>query len=73
SAPARTEVCGDHTYHQNGMVLTSTVNIDIIAVAAATDTKTAHIDNININCGGEHHSVLMICMISANFSPGRCA
>lgn len=45
SAPARTEVCGDHTYHQNGMVLTSTVNIDIIAVAAATDTKTAHIES----------------------------
>lgn len=33
SAPGRTEVCGNHTDHQNGMVLAASVNLDAIAVA----------------------------------------
>lgn len=35
SAPGRTEVCGNHTDHQCGMVLAASVNLDTIAVAAA--------------------------------------
>ncbi|MBR5336963.1 MAG: galactokinase [Lachnospiraceae bacterium] len=45
SAPARTEICGNHTDHQNGMVLSASVNIDIIAVAAATDDNIAHVES----------------------------
>lgn len=34
SAPGRTEVCGNHTDHQNGRVLAAGVNLDIIGVAS---------------------------------------
>lgn len=34
SAPGRTELCGNHTDHQGGRVLTGSVHLDIIAVAA---------------------------------------
>ncbi len=32
SAPGRTEVCGNHTDHQNGQVLAASVNLDAIAI-----------------------------------------
>lgn len=35
SVPGRTELCGNHTDHQNGIGLAAAVNRDIIAVAAA--------------------------------------
>lgn len=38
SAPGRTEICGNHTDHQNGMVLAASVNLDAIAVVSPTDT-----------------------------------
>lgn len=34
SAPGRSEVCGNHTDHQNGVVLATSINLDAIAVAA---------------------------------------
>ena len=37
SAPGRTELCGNHTDHQGGHVLTGAVDLDIIAVAARRD------------------------------------
>jgi len=37
SAPGRTEVGGNHTDHQHGMVLAASVNLDTIAVVAARD------------------------------------
>ena len=37
SAPGRSEVCGNHTDHQNGMVLATSINLDAIAVVARTD------------------------------------
>ncbi|MBE6015627.1 MAG: galactokinase [Lachnospiraceae bacterium] len=42
SAPGRSEVCGNHTDHQKGMVLAAAVNMDIIAIAAATEGKEVH-------------------------------
>lgn len=39
SAPGRSEVCGNHTDHQHGHVLATSVNLDAIAVAAPTDDK----------------------------------
>ena len=37
SAPGRTEVGGNHTDHQHGQVLAAAVNLDVVAVASATD------------------------------------
>jgi len=37
SVPGRVEVCGNHTDHQGGQVLAAAINLDIIAVCAATE------------------------------------
>lgn len=37
SAPGRSEVCGNHTDHQNGHVLAASINLDAVAVAAPLD------------------------------------
>lgn len=37
SAPGRTEICGNHTDHNNGKVLAAAVNLDIIAYTVPTD------------------------------------
>ena len=34
SAPGRSEVCGNHTDHQNGHVLATSINLDAIAIVA---------------------------------------
>ena len=38
SAPGRTEICGNHTDHNNGKVLAASINLDAIAVAAKSDS-----------------------------------
>lgn len=38
SAPGRTEICGNHTDHNNGKVLAASINLDAIAVAAKNDS-----------------------------------
>ncbi|MDR2887433.1 MAG: hypothetical protein LBV26_05475 [Bacteroidales bacterium] len=45
SAPGRTEIGGNHTDHNNGMVLAGAVNIDNIAVAAANGSGTVRIES----------------------------
>lgn len=50
SAPGRTEICGNHTDHNNGKVLAASINLDAIAVAAKND------DNI-IREKSEGHSM----------------
>lgn len=40
SAPGRTEICGNHTDHQNGHVLAAAVNLDILACVALNGTDT---------------------------------
>ena len=37
SAPGRTEICGNHTDHQNGKVLAAGVSLDVIAAVVPTD------------------------------------
>lgn len=37
SAPGRTEIGGNHTDHQHGLVLAGSVNLDVIAVVSAND------------------------------------
>ena len=39
SVPGRTEVCGNHTDHQNGCVLAASVDLDIIAVVSKKFAK----------------------------------
>lgn len=38
SAPGRTEICGNHTDHNNGRVLAASINLDAIAVAAKNNS-----------------------------------
>ncbi|MBZ5496902.1 MAG: galactokinase [Acidobacteriia bacterium] len=40
SAPGRTEICGNHTDHNHGMVLAAGVDLDSIAVAAPSSDET---------------------------------
>lgn len=42
SAPGRTEICGNHTDHNNGKVLAASINLDAIAVAAKNDSNVIH-------------------------------
>lgn len=37
SAPGRSEVCGNHTDHQNGMVLATSINLDAIAIVTKAE------------------------------------
>lgn len=50
SAPGRTEICGNHTDHNNGKVLAASINLDAIGVVAKND------DNI-IREKSEGHSM----------------
>lgn len=43
SAPGRSEVCGNHTDHQHGKVLATSINIDIIGVAAKNNSNIVKI------------------------------
>jgi galactokinase len=38
SAPGRVELCGNHTDHNNGVVMAAAVNMDIIAVASKSES-----------------------------------
>lgn len=37
SAPGRTEICGNHTDHNNGKVFAASIDLDVIAVVEQTD------------------------------------
>ncbi len=37
SAPGRTEICGNHTDHNNGKVIAASINLDAIAVVSKND------------------------------------
>lgn len=45
SAPGRTEIGGNHTDHQHGMVLAGSVNLDIIGVAAPSTHKVIRVQS----------------------------
>jgi galactokinase len=40
SVPGRVELCGNHTDHNNGVVMAAAVNLDIIAVVSKSDSGT---------------------------------
>ncbi|MCL2088211.1 MAG: galactokinase [Oscillospiraceae bacterium] len=43
STPGRTEICGNHTDHNHGMVIAAGVNLDIVAAAAPNDSGVIRI------------------------------
>ena len=43
SAPGRTELGGNHTDHNNGVVIAAAVNLDIIAVVAKNDENVVRV------------------------------
>lgn len=61
SAPGRTEIGGNHTDHQHGMVLAGSVNLDVIAVVSANS------DNIvRIKSKGYKMDEVDICDLNKN-------
>lgn len=45
SAPGRTEIGGNHTDHQHGCVLTASVNLDVIAIAASNNENIIRVQS----------------------------
>ena len=43
SAPGRTEVCGNHTDHNNGKVLAASINLDAIAIVSENNEPTIRV------------------------------
>lgn len=57
SSPGRIELCGNHTDHQNGVVLCAAVNLDTLAVVNATNDSKIKISSdgypiieVDLNC-----------------------
>lgn len=46
SAPGRTEVCGNHTDHNNGKVLAAAVNLDAVAVCAKAEGNITRVKSV---------------------------
>ncbi|MFV0352816.1 MAG: galactokinase [Oscillospiraceae bacterium] len=46
SAPGRTEICGNHTDHNHGVVLAAAVNADVIAVISARDDMRIRVQSM---------------------------
>lgn len=56
SAPGRTEICGNHTDHNHGLVLAASISLDAIAVASKNNDniiriKSAGYPQDEVNCG----------------------
>ncbi len=49
SAPGRTEIGGNHTDHQHGLVLAGSVNLDVIAVVSENESNTVRIKSKGYN------------------------
>lgn len=50
TAPGRTEICGNHTDHQNGIVLAASVNLQTTAVVAANADNVINITSQGFGC-----------------------
>jgi len=55
SAPGRTEICGNHTDHQNGRVITAAVDLDVVAVVAMSGD-----DNVRMYSEGYDETVMKV-------------
>lgn len=77
SAPGRTEICGNHTDHNNGKVLAASINLDAVAVVAQNDDNIIRVksEGHNMNVvdlsdlepkeGGYGHSTSMVKGVAA--------
>ena len=78
SAPGRTEIGGNHTDHNNGVVMAAAVNLDVVAVVSPTDSnvvrlkshgfdKMDHVDlsKLTPQKGEEEHSAALIRGVAA--------
>lgn len=65
SAPGRTEICGNHTDHNNGKVLAASINLDAIAVAAKSD-------ELVVNEKSEGHSMNTIDISDLSVEKNNC-
>ena len=61
SAPGRTEIGGNHTDHNHGKVLAASVNLDVIAVVAATND-----DVITVKSEGYPQDAIALTDLSVN-------
>jgi galactokinase len=43
SVPGRVEICGNHTDHNNGIVMAAAINLDIVAVASKSDKRVIRV------------------------------
>lgn len=80
SAPGRTEIGGNHTDHQHGIVLAAAVNLDVIAVVSKNESQTIRIkshgfpmdtidlSNMEIAESEKGNSASLIRGIAARFS-----
>ena len=59
SAPGRTEIGGNHTDHNNGLVMAASVNLDVIAVASPNGE-----DAIRIKSEGHRMDVVSLAELS---------
>ncbi len=50
SAPGRSEVCGNHTDHQHGKALATSINLDTIAVASYNDSGMINFISEGFDC-----------------------
>lgn len=78
SAPGRTEIGGNHTDHNNGVVMAAAVNLDVVAVVSPTESnvvrlkshgfdKMDHVDlsKLTPQKGEEEHSAALIRGVAA--------
>ncbi|GHS96627.1 galactokinase [Synergistales bacterium] len=49
SAPGRVELCGNHTDHNNGIVMAAAINLDIIAVVSKSDKPVIRLRSYGFN------------------------
>ena len=80
SAPGRSEVCGNHTDHQNGHVLATSINLDAIAIVApredgvielVSDDMPKEVINVNDIVGYSDGGIIALLMAMKSFKVRR--
>ena len=84
SAPGRTEICGNHTDHQHGLVLAGSINLDVIAAVAPNGENviriqsegfpmdTVELDSLEPREGERNTSAAIIRGVAAWFKSQGC-
>ena len=84
SAPGRTEICGNHTDHQHGLVLAGSIDLDVIAAVAPNGENviriqsegfpmdTVELDSLEPREGERNTSAAIIRGVAAWFKSQGC-